>query len=69
MNLVEECCSQFEDDLKGTFYKLETISESEKKTLGDLLYSREEDAFYEAANIYQDWPSGRAIYLNKEHTF
>jgi len=33
MNLVEQCCKEFEDDLKGTFYKLEEISESEKKII------------------------------------
>ena len=69
MNKVEECCNEFIDDLQGTFYKIENISESDKKSLGDFLFSKEEDEFFLAANIYQDWPTGRAIFLNKDRTF
>jgi protein-arginine kinase len=33
MNIIEKCCEEFDDDLKGTFYKLEEISESDKKLI------------------------------------
>jgi hypothetical protein len=33
MNIIEKCCAEFDDDLKGTFYKLEDISESDKKVI------------------------------------
>lgn len=33
MNKIEKCCEEFQNEWQGTFYKLETISDSEKKII------------------------------------
>jgi hypothetical protein len=38
MELVQECCEQFEDDLEGEFYDFFTISESEKKAIAPITF-------------------------------
>ena len=65
MDIVETCCKEFDDDLKGTFYKLEDISESDKKMISDLIFKQSgEGSFENFANQGKDWPSGRAIFAN-----
>ena len=37
MEIVEKCCQEFEDELEGTFYKLEGISETNRKVISDIV--------------------------------
>lgn len=70
MEIVQKCCLEFEDDLEGTFYKLEDISESDKKVIADIVYSKPEDGTFEShANQSKEWPSGRAIFTNHDKNF
>lgn len=47
MNIIEKCCKEFEDDLEGTFYKLEEISESNKKVLQDISFKKPDIGTFE----------------------
>lgn len=70
MKKMEECCKEFEDDLEGTFYKLEDISESDKKLIADIMVKKPDDKTFESyANQGKDWPSGRAIFSNDDKNF
>jgi creatine kinase len=70
MDVIEKCCEEFDDDLKGTFYKLEEISESEKKIIQDInLRKPDETTFEDMSNQGKDWPSGRAIFTNVNQSF
>jgi creatine kinase len=69
MDLVEECCKQFEDDLEGVFYKFENISESDKKAIAPITFTKNEEKFNLASNAHNDWPSGRGLFSNKDQTF
>jgi protein-arginine kinase len=72
MEKIEKCCEEFEDDLQGIFYKLEDISESDKKLISNLISlepKQEDDSFQHLAGETKDWPSGRAIFTNIDQTF
>lgn len=70
MNKVVEACNNFDDDLKGKFYPLETMSqEDQKQLIEDHFLFKEGDRFLAAANLNRDWPSGRGIFHNAAKTF
>jgi len=70
MNKVVEACEQFEGDLKGKFYALETMSEKDQKQLiADHFLFKEGDRFLQACGLNRDWPSGRGIFHNDAKTF
>ena len=70
MNLVVKACETFEGDLKGKFYPLEGMSETDQKQLiEDHFLFKEGDRFLEACNLNRDWPSGRGIFHNDAKTF
>ena len=70
MNKVIEATNVFDDDLKGTFYPLEGMSEDDRQQLvADHFLFKEGDRFLEAANLNRDWPSGRGIFHNAAKTF
>lgn len=70
MNKVVEACDNFEDDLKGKFYPLETMTpEDQKQLIEDHFLFKEGDRFLAAANLNRDWPSGRGIFHNDAKTF
>jgi hypothetical protein len=59
------------DEFAGQFYKLESISVSDKKFLGNVPLNINDrtnindDNFFKAAQLDKDWPNGRAIYVGK----
>jgi creatine kinase/arginine kinase len=70
MDTVVKACENFDDDLKGTFYKLEGMDEKTQQQLIDDHYLfKEGDRFLEACNLNRDWPSGRGIFHNAQKTF
>jgi len=70
MNKVVQACENFEGDLKGKFYPLETMTAADQQQLiDDHFLFKEGDRFLAAANLNRDWPSGRGIFHNDEKTF
>merc|ERR1711937_31133 len=70
MDYVVEAAKNFDDDLKGTFYPLETMDEATSKQLiADHFLFKQGDRFLEACNLNRDWPSGRGIFHNDAKTF
>lgn len=70
MEIIKKCCAEFEDDLKGTFYEIETISESDKKIIQDISPRLVDDSTFEGmSNQGKDWPSGRAVFTNVNQSF
>merc|ERR1719181_2573247 len=70
MEIVVEAAKNFDDDLKGTFYPLETMDEATSKQLiADHFLFKEGDRFLAACNLNRDWPSGRGIFHNANKTF
>jgi arginine kinase len=60
----------FEGELKGKYYSLETMSEADQNQLiADHFLFKEGDRFLAAANLNEDWPSGRGIFHNDDKTF
>ncbi|KAL8624982.1 hypothetical protein ACOMHN_039869 [Nucella lapillus] len=59
-----------EGNLKGEYHPLEGMKDDVKKQLTDdhFLFN-DSDRFLKAAGGYNDWPTGRGIYLNKDKTF
>ncbi|EAT42445.1 AAEL006042-PA [Aedes aegypti] len=59
-----------EDDLKGEFHPLETMSDELKQQLIDDHYLfKEGDRFLQSGNACRFWPIGRAIYYNEAMSF
>ena len=67
---VSEVLNQLEDDLAGTYYPLQGMSEADRTQLiEDHFLFKAGDRFLEAAGLNRDWPEGRGIYHNDEKTF
>jgi len=65
MNAVVKACENFDADLKGKFYSLDTMTpEDQKQLIEDHFLFKEGDRFLAAANLNRDWPSGRGIFHN-----
>ena len=70
MQKVVDACNKFEGNLKGKFYPLEGMSESDREALvADHFLFKRGDRFLEACNLNRDWPSGRGIFHNDDKTF
>merc|ERR1711920_1060478 len=70
MNKVVAACEQFEGDLAGKFYSLDSLSEADRKQLiDDHFLFKEGDRFLKACGLNRDWPSGRGIFHNNDKTF
>jgi len=68
--LVTDALSKFDDDLKGTYYSLETMSDADQKQLiADHFLFKEGDRFLEACGLNREWPEGRGIFHNDAKTF
>lgn len=60
----------FQGELSGTYYSLESLSESQRKQLiADHFLFKEGDRFLEAAGLNRDWPKSRGIFHNAAKTF
>ncbi|OTF74272.1 Group 20 mite allergen-like protein (Arginine kinase-like) [Euroglyphus maynei] len=59
-----------DEELKGTYLPLVTMSKEEQRRLIDQHYLfKEGDRFLQTANACRFWPKGRGIFLNKARTF
>ncbi|XP_046916694.2 arginine kinase [Dermatophagoides farinae] len=59
-----------DEELKGTYLPLTTMSKEEQKRLIDQHFLfKEGDRFLQTANACRFWPKGRGIFLNKARTF
>lgn len=67
---IVDVLKDLEGDLKGTYYSLEGLSSEQREQLEKerLLFSNN-DRFLKAANVYNDWPAGRGVFVNDEKTF
>jgi arginine kinase len=60
----------FEEDLQGTYYPIQGMSEeNRKKLIEDHFLFKEGDKYLEAAGLNRDWPNNRGIFHNKNKTF
>merc|ERR1719326_1062519 len=70
MDKVVQACSNFEGDLKGTFYPLKGMDKKvQQQLIEDHFLFKEGDRFLAACNLNRDWPSGRGIFHNEAKTF
>ena len=68
--LVSKACKAFTGELEGTYYKLGSMTEAERKQLiEDHFLFKEGDRFLESCGLNRDWPEGRGIFHNKEKSF
>merc|ERR1712060_934648 len=70
MDTVVAACNEFEGDLAGKFYALDTMSEADQNQLiADHFLFKEGDRFLEACGLNRNWPHGRGIFHNNDKTF
>jgi len=68
--LVTSALSEFDGELKGKYYSLETMTESEKKQLiADHFLFKGGDKYLQSAGLERDWPEARGIFHNDNKTF
>ena len=68
--LVTSALAEFTGDLKGKYYSLATMTESEKKQLiADHFLFKGGDKYLQSAGLERDWPEARGIYHNDAKTF
>ena len=69
-SLATQALSEFDGDLKGSYYSLDTMkAEDQARLIEDHFLFKEGDRFLEAANLNRDWPKGRGIFHNDAKTF
>ena len=67
---VSGVLSRFENNLGGTYYPLNNMSEEDSKALiQDHFLFKAGDRFLETAGLNRNWPNGRGIFHNNEKTF
>ena len=68
--LVSSTLASLEGELKGKYFPIEGMSDSDKEQLiKDHFLFKAGDRFLESAGLNRDWPSGRGIYHNDDKTF
>jgi len=68
--MLTSALDQFDGDLKGTYYSLESMSpEDEAKLIDDHFLFKNGKDNTEACGLERDWPSGRGIFHNDAKTF
>ena len=69
MDEVSAICDKLPGELKGDFYPLVHMTKDvQNQLIQDHFLFKEGDRFLESAGLNRDWPSGRAIFFNKEKT-
>merc|ERR1712178_322475 len=69
-NLVVSALNEFTGELKGKYYSLKTMTDSEKKQLiADHFLFKGGDKYLESAGLERDWPEARGIFHNDDKTF
>lgn len=67
---VTSALSKFTGDLKGKYYSLGKMNESEKKQLiEDHFLFKGGDKYLQSAMLERDWPEARGIFHNDDKTF
>ena len=67
---IVEALSNFKGDLKGKYYSLGKMSESDKKTLiADHFLFKGGDKYLQSCGLEEHWPEGRGIFHNEDKTF
>jgi creatine kinase/arginine kinase len=67
---VTTALAKFDGELKGKYYSLATMSESDKKQLiADHFLFKGGDKYLESCGLERDWPEARGIYHNDDKTF
>ena len=68
--LVTSALAEFTGELKGKYYSLETMTDSERKQLiADHFLFKGGDKYLESAGLERDWPEARGIFHNDAKTF
>merc|ERR1712166_401286 len=68
--LVTSALSEFTGDLKGKYYSMTTMSDSERKGLiADHFLFKGGDKYLESAGLEREWPEARGIFHNDAKTF
>lgn len=69
-NSISSTLLELTGDLKGNYYALDNMTESERKEMvNDHFLFKEGDRFLEAAGLNRNWPKDRGIYFNKAKNF
>ena len=67
---VKDVLAQLDGPLQGTYRSLKDISPDEQLALRAKSHLfQEPDRFLTAGGLAQDWPEGRGIFANKDHSF
>jgi len=68
--IVVSALNDFDGDLKGKYFSLETMTEAEREQLvADHFLFKGGDKYMQAAGMERDWPEARGIYHNDNKTF
>lgn len=69
--LIKLALSKLEGDLAGEYQSLVDMTKEARQQLIDehILYNDADDKYLEAAGGYEDWPTGRGIFMNKAKNF
>merc|ERR1719230_2341438 len=68
--LVTSALAEFDGDLKGKYYSLETMTDAEKKQLiADHFLFKGGDKYLQSAGLEREWPANRGIFHNDAKTF
>jgi arginine kinase len=69
-SLVTSALSEMTGDLKGKYYSLATMTESEKNSLiADHFLFKGGDKYLQSAGLEREWPEARGIFHNDSKTF
>merc|ERR1712151_1072426 len=69
-SLVVSALNEFTGELKGKYYSLETMTDSEKKQLiADHFLFKGGDKYLESCGLEREWPKNRGIFHNDAKTF
>jgi len=62
--------STFDGELKGNYYSLASMTDSQRQSLIDNHFLfKEGDRFLDACGLNREWPANRGIYHNDAKTF
>jgi len=69
-SLVTSALGELDGELKGTYYSLESMSDSDRKQLiADHFLFKGGDKYLQAAALEREWPQARGIFHNDGKTF
>jgi len=67
---VTDALNSLDEDLKGHYFSLDTLSDTDRDTLiKDHFLFKEGDRFLETAGLNRNWPKNRGIFHNIDKTF